>query len=364
MNKANIVFVIPSLKAGGAERVISTLCNAIVSNFSITIIVLYKSPSFYYLDPKINIIYCNDSYNPKQTIFQSVNNHFRCIRKIYKTLKQNKTQVVIGFMTTTNVYAIIAGKLAKVPSIISERVHPDFIDASKFWFKIRKLVYPWTNYLVVQTHDIARYFSSYLQDEKLKIILNPLNTELTNKRNLDISKENIILNIGRLDYQKNQDLLIRAFAKTNYKDWKLIILGEGKKKDDYIKLINQLGLSNHVMLLGNVEDVWNYYNKARIFAFTSRFEGFPNALTEAMYFGLPCISTDCPSGPSELINDGVNGFLIPIEDQDLLEQKLQALMENDMLRNELGQQAMLNTDRFDVDQIASEWEELIYNLQK
>lgn len=362
LKKKKIIFVIPSLQSGGAERVLTTLSNALIEHFNIIIIVLYNEPIFYKLDYRIKVIYCHDFYNAEQSLLQSINNHYKCIRLICNIIKNNNVDVLIGFMTTANIYAIIAGKLTGIKIIISERVHPKFSDVSRYWFILRRFIYSYTDYLVIQTEEIADYFEKFIKKNKLKIILNPLSPALANHRNLSTPKEKIILNVGRLDDQKNQDMLIRAFSKTDYLNWTLVLIGEGKNRNAYLKLIHDLKLSSHVELLGNVEDVWTYYNKASIFAFTSRYEGFPNALTEAMYFGLSCISTDCPSGPSELIIDGENGFLIEVEDEIMLAQKLNILMNDKELMEQLGSAAMMNTEKFNIEHIASQWRTLISNI--
>ncbi|WP_250436285.1 glycosyltransferase family 4 protein [Hanstruepera flava] len=362
MKKRKIAFIIPSLQTGGAERVVVTLSNSLSTRFDVTIIALYSSEIFYALNPNVTVKFCSGTYKFNTNPITRVLNHFKLIKGIYSIVKQNKIEVMIGFMTTPNVYAVIASKIAKVRCIISERVHPNHIQASKFWGLIRKKIYPFTDYMVIQTQEIADYFSSFIKVEKIKIILNPLNPELLNKIQSDNKRENVILNVGRLDYQKNQDMLIRAFSNIERKDWKLFIAGDGSQKNNYLKLIDELNLTNSVELLGNIDDLSHYYNSAKIFAFTSRYEGFPNALTEAMAFGLACVSTDCPSGPSELIFDNKNGILIPVEDQTSLEVKLQLLMDNEELRTNLSLNAQLDTQKFEHNVIADQWELLIQNL--
>lgn len=364
MHRPKIAFLIPSLEAGGAERVVVTLSNSLIDYFDVTIVVLYKSAVFFEIDSKVNIMFCGDSYKPIYSIKHSLKTHLRLIRKIVSLLRSNNIDLIIGFMTTPNVYAVLASKLAKIPCIISERVHPDYIDTSNFWFKLRKRLYPLANCLVIQTHDIANYFSKFVNPNKIQIILNPLNPSLVDNKNLKIPKENIILNVGRLNYQKNQEMLIKAFANVNIEGWKLIIVGDGEEKKRFINLINELDLNDSIYLAGNSNNISEYYNKASIFAFTSRYEGFPNALTEAMYFGLPCISTDCPSGPSELITDSVNGFLIPSESQQLLEEKLRLLINNPETRLKIGLEAEKNIDKFKVENVSQQWQSIINNLLK
>ncbi len=361
LKKSKIAFLIPSLEAGGAERVVATLANSLVITYDVTIIVLYKSPIFFKLNPDINIIYCGDEYQAVYSLKHSITSHLKFIRTIIKIIKSNNIRLLIGFMTTPNIYAVIAAKYSGIRSIISERVHPKYTEASKVWFSVRRHLYPFADKLVIQTQDIADYFSRFIKEKNMQIILNPLNPELISKRDIT-NKENIILNVGRLNYQKNQDMLIRAFSNINPIDWKLIIVGDGKELANYKRLINELETADKVILTGNVEDVSDYYNKSKIFAFTSRYEGFPNALTEAMYFGLASIATDCPSGPSDLITNEENGFLIPSENQKALEDKLRLLMSNSPIREKMGKAAMNDTDKFKIENISLQWEQLINNL--
>jgi len=362
LKKNNIAFLIPSLESGGAERVVSTLSNSLVSDFNVTLIILYNCKIFYTLNPNIKLEFCKEDYNPNQNILQGIINHFKLLKQLKKIIKKNEIKIIIGFMTTANVYAVIISKLLRMPSIISERVHPKYIMASKFWFFLRRLTYPLTDCLVVQTNEILEYFSKFVKQNKIKIILNPLSPELASKRFLSSKREKVILNVGRLDYQKNQDLLIKAFSKIQAKNWRLYLLGDGNRRGEYENLIENLNMGNSIFLKGNVSNVEEYYNTSSIFVFTSRFEGFPNALTEAMYFGLPSISTNCPSGPAEIINDSKNGFLIPVGDQKSLESKLSILINNSELREKFSKESILSTTDFDVIDITTNWKNLINDL--
>uniref|UniRef100_UPI00404AF2C4 glycosyltransferase family 4 protein n=1 Tax=Gelidibacter sp. TaxID=2018083 RepID=UPI00404AF2C4 len=362
MKKVNLAFVISSLNPGGAERVLSILANELIEDYNITIITLYKSEPFYKLNNNILVEYCQQLYIDNPTKWQSLTNHIKLFYKLFKIIRKHKIEICIGFMTTSNIYVTLASKLKRMPCIISERIHPEHYDIGKFWNFVRKKTYPLATKLVVQTQSIKSYFEAYMKRDQLVIIKNPLAPELTAKRNLKITKNQIILNIGRLDYQKNQDLLIKAFANIKNDDWRLHIIGEGVNRKVYEDLIKSLNIENKVNLLGNKTDVDTYYNESSIFVFSSRFEGFPNALTEAMYFGLPCISTDCPSGPSELIKDGINGFLTPVENQQALEKKLQNLMDDASLREMLSKNAIKSTEEFQSEIIANQWKSIINKL--
>ena len=354
--------MLPSLKAGGAERVVSTIANQLIEEYEITIIVFYECTPFYPLDGRINIVFCKKVYRKESSSIQSIKTHIQLFKKSLQILKQENTRIVIGFMTTANIYAVIAAKRLRIKSIISERIHPEHEVISKFWLVLKKFFYPKSNRLIVQTKAIKSYFKGFVANERLEIIKNPLAPELILKRDLSKTKERLILNVGRLDDQKNQDLLIKAFANIPNKNWKLVLIGEGTNRLLYTNLIAKLNLQEQVILKGNVNCVEDYYNTASLFVFTSRFEGYPNALTEAMYFGIPCISTDCPSGPSELISNAVNGFLIPIGNQNLLETKMKLLMNDENLRTKFNTNALKSTIGFEAEHIALQWKSIINNV--
>ncbi|WP_417213414.1 glycosyltransferase family 4 protein [Bizionia sp.] len=358
-NKPKIAFVITSLTSGGAERVLSTLANSFVADYQVTIITLYNVMPFYELDSRIKHISCKESYNKNMRFIDSLTNNVYMIGSLYRILKKEQISVAIGFMTTTNIYTIIASKFARIPCLISERTHPDYDPLSNFWIKIRKKTYPYCTKLIVQTAGIKSYFSKFLNPEKLAIIKNPLADSLIAFRDESKQKENIILSVGRLDPVKNQRLLIEAFSEMEIDNWKIQIVGEGELRSELQALINDLNLENSVELVGSVDNVHDYYNKARIFAFTSNFEGFPNALIEAMAFGLPCISTNCPSGPNEVIDDGENGFLIPVGDKNMLKRKLEILITQPELGERFGASAKASTTKFETKHISEQWKHLI-----
>jgi len=358
-NKPKIAFIITSLTSGGAERVLSTLANSFIADYQVTIITLYNVMPFYELDSRIKRISCKESYNKNMRFIDSLTNNIYMIGSLYRILKKEQISVAIGFMTTTNIYTVIASKLARIPCLISERTHPDYDPLSAFWIKIRKKAYPYCTKLIVQTAGIKSYFTKFLNPDKLAIIKNPLADSLIAFRDESLKKENIILSVGRLDPVKNQRLLIEAFSEMEIDNWKIQIVGEGELRSELQALINALNLEDSVELIGSVDCVHDYYNKARIFAFTSNFEGFPNALIEAMAFGLPCISTNCPSGPNEVIDDGENGFLIPVGDKNMLKRKLEILISQPELGKRFGASAKASTAKFETKHISEQWQHLI-----
>ncbi len=162
MKKQKLAFIIPSLKAGGAERVVSTLSNHLIDNFEVTIIVLYRCEPFYTLDNRIKLIYIKEVYSAQQGVLKSILNNISFVNSIYKHLKALNSDIIIGFTTTANMYAVMASRILKKPCIISERIHPEYGSISKMWYKIRKILYPKANALVVQTEAIKEYFETFL----------------------------------------------------------------------------------------------------------------------------------------------------------------------------------------------------------
>ncbi|PWI29251.1 hypothetical protein DI383_12485 [Flavobacteriaceae bacterium LYZ1037] len=359
--KKTIAFVLPSLNAGGAQRVVTTLANLLVKEYHVCIIVLYNCESFYKLHPDVTIEYCQKNYNSNPTLLQSLTNNFKLINNLIRILKKNKTDIVIGFMPITNVYAIVASKILGIPNIISERANPEFSTINKVWSRIRKIAYPFSNCLVVQTKANKRYFKSFIKSE-IEILKNPINQNLLEKRDETIPKENIILNVGRLAEPKNQDLLIHAFSNINHENWKLVFVGDGNNYSKLKELITSLRMDDHIILTGNSSEVSTHYNKAKIFAFTSKYEGFPNVIIESMAYGLACISTDCPYGPSEIIENNKNGLLIPVGNQKELEKGLTKLMHDATLQEKFGKNAMQTTEAYHPTKIVLEWTTLINKL--
>jgi len=359
VRKKNIAFIIHSLSSGGAERVISTLSNQLIDTYNISIITFLNAPPFYPLDKRIKLLACFDNINPSSNIFQALNTNYGLYKKISGFLKSEAIDLCIGFLTTSNVLSVLAARSNNIPVIVSERINPNSSKKPFVWERLRKFTYPKADYVIIQTQKIRGFFSSWIEDSKLRILANPLSPNLKYDQTLDDSRDNIVLNVGRLTDQKGQDMLIKAFSDLNPKGWKLIIVGEGIKRPIYEDLIRKLEMTEKIFLVGSEKNISKYYNSAKIFAFTSRFEGFPNALIEAMYMNLPCISTDCPTGPSELISDGLNGFLVPIDDQKSFREKLNMLVNNQDLRIKFSENGKAEVERFSVEKVVEEWEGII-----
>jgi len=344
-----ITFIITSLGSGGAERVVSILANNFVKNYQVSIILLSNDEIFYDLNKNISVVKLN-LYAPTNSIYYKLTNNFKRIKKLKQAISYENPDVVISFMTQTNILSIIASRLNNKKIIISERINFNFLQ-SKIWKLLRNTIYRFANALVVQSeYDKNKY--SFCN--KVKVIFNPLDSKdfLTEK------KEQYILAVGRVDYQKGFDRLIEAYRLLNT-SWKLLIVGDGVEKDRLEKLVLKYKLEDKILFIGKKKNIEEYYLKASIFALSSRIEGFPNVLVEAMGYGCACVAFDCLTGPRDIIEDGKNGFLVQDGNIEQYAKKIQELIDNSELRERFSKEAKKIRNKLDVHNITNEWKNLI-----
>lgn len=340
-----IVFVTPSLGPGGRERVLSILMNYCVQQGDSVHLILYAKNIriFYPLDSRIIIHKSTFGLNKFDALYV-----FKSLLFIRNTVKKINADRMVSFEEMWNRLALLAIVGLKIKSIISNRNNPyrdyGFIDR-----KLANWLYPKADLLIAQTQIAKEVYEKRYKLKKCIVIGNPIN-----QLNVDFAgcnRENIVVSVGRLMTSKNHDRLVRIFSQTDYKDWKLVIVGgdfanqnnSGKLK----KLINELHLENHVVLVGAQKDVNSYLLKSKIFAFTSEREGFPNVVGEAMAAQLPVVSYDCVAGPREMIMDGENGYLIPVYDDRMFTVKLNNLMTDEALRISMAEKALKSIRKFD-----------------
>ncbi|MDZ8050456.1 MAG: glycosyltransferase family 4 protein [Aulosira sp. ZfuVER01] len=357
-----VTFVISSLTFGGAERVMSIMANYwAAQGWEITVLTLddTKIPDFY-LDSRVSYIPLN-LYKKSPNALIGIWSNLQRILTLRSAISQNKPHTVISFMTQTNIITLLATRLLGIPVIVSERNYPLRHSIGMGWQQLRQLTYPFAERIVVQTQRIKNFFPSQLQSRVCIIpnpVLAPPKAQASSDKLLDPRS---LIAVGRLHQQKGFDLLLQAFAKLKdiYPEWKLTILGEGSLLPELEALRNQLELGDRVHFLGPVKNVYGFLKQAELFIMSSRFEGFPNALAEAMACGLPVISTDCPSGPQEIIRNGIDGILVPNEDVSALAQAMDKLMSDESQRKSLAARAPEIIERFSLEKIMGMWETLL-----
>jgi len=323
---------------------VSILANSFIKKYKVTIILLSKKEIFYTLNSNIKIVEL-DLYKKSYNIYDKVLNNYNRIYKLKDSLNKENANVVISFMTQTNIVSIIAARSDNYKIIVSERSNYNFLK-STVWILLRKIIYRFADSLVVQSEYDKKKYSFH---KNVKVIFNPLQIKETK-----VERENIILAVGRVDYLKGFDRLIEIYAQLKT-DWKLVIVGEGEQRSSIEASIKELQLEDSVLLVGRKTNIEEYYAKAKIFALSSRMEGFPNVLVEAMGHGCACIAFDCLTGPRDIIIDGLNGYLV--EDNNIQEYivKLQELTNNSTLRNKFSHEAKNIQERLNIDKISNKW---------
>jgi glycosyltransferase involved in cell wall biosynthesis len=256
--------------------------------------------------------------------------------------------------------------------VVSERIDPTQYPLPPFWSALRRVFYPKAKAVVVQTPVVRRWAEGFLRADSVHVIPNPVMApsiapeqvrELPSALELRQARRRVLA-VGRLHAQKGFDLLIRAFAacRAEHPDWDLVILGEGQERANLESLAAELGVSSAVSLPGRVACPVTVMHRSDLFVLSSRYEGFPNVLLEAMAAGLPVIAADCPSGPSHIVRDGVDGLLVPPEDVDALARAMGALMGDPKRREALRARAGEVTERFAVDRIMAGWGQLLRSV--
>lgn len=344
-----ILFIISSLSSGGAERVLSTLANYwSEKNWDINVFVMSKEKKFYKLNDNINLYHSQEYSN------NSLVNYAKQLRDIRKTIKDVQPDLIISFLDLMNISTLIASTGLKTPLIISERNNFDTLKG-KHWRLLRRLSYPFSNGMVVQSnYDFEKYH--YVKSKQ--IIANPLDKELI-LNVLPTDKEKMIIAVGSLSHQKGFDMLIHALKSVDMQDWKCLIIGEGKEREKLTQLIQSNHLEDKIELIGQKKNIFEYFKKASIFVLSSRYEGFPNVLNEAMAHGCTSVAFNCKTGPSDMIIDGQNGLIVKSEDIEELSAKITKAIKNKALREHIFPEAIKNKEKNDLEKVAKTWENYI-----
>lgn len=358
--RRKVVFVISSLDLGGAERVMTILANALSElDYEITIISKLKSAVSYPISEEVRLYYPETKVNYRNkltTFFGRIGQN----RDIHRFLLRKKPDVVIPFSTTTNGMIIVMCKILGLPVIASE--HMNYKTTSeKFSHRfIRRYIYPHSSFLTVLTkRDKEEYYMRFMKN--VVVMPNPLALKPFSN-NETASREKCIMAVGDLNRieHKGFDTLLQIFAniRKEQPDWNLCIAGGGEVKP-VEDLIEKFGLVGHVSLLGHIKEVQKYLQSCSIFALSSRWEGLPLVLVEAMSQGIACIAFDCFTGPAEMITNGFDGILVEDQNRDSFEKELSKLITDEGLRKELGRHAIDSSRRFIPEEIVPLWQELI-----
>lgn len=360
-----LFFVINNLQGGGAERVISILANEFSKQgFNVFMVCLNQAePAFKIAATVTRVDLLKE--RGKEHIFNRIRYAGLIYFRLMALLIKERPDAVVSFMTAANLWTGLACSLTNVPFVVSERTMPDrTINSFNYFFrKLSFLIYRNSKAIVVPAIGIAdciKKNNSYKALNNFKIIRNPIHV-FPKPSGRKVNDRAFILGVGRLNYIKGFDLLIDAYSKIDTDLVDLIIVGDGTEYEKLQAQVERLNLLDRVKLLGAKDNLQDYYHQAELFVLSSRNEGYPNALIEAMSFGCACIAVDCEFGPSEIIEHEVNGVLVENSNQVKLSAAINKLIKNESLRKKISTNAQLIKKTNSVKNISANWGSLIFN---
>jgi len=358
-----IALLISSLGPGGAERVMSLLAGGLaVRGHEVWLITLAASGNdFFVVDPRVRRLGLG-LMGDSGTAFEALRANAQRLRALRRAVSTIEPHVVLSFVTRMNVLAILACTGLPPRVVVSERVDPASHREERIWAALRSVAYHRADAVVVQTEAAAHWFRRRLGKRlAVTVIPNPVDPA---GDALPCSVEvprPFMLAAGRLVHQKGFDILIRAFATVAREcgQLRLAIAGEGPEEQALRNLVAALRLDDRVHFLGQVRGLRTLMRQADAFILSSRYEGFPNVLLEALASGLPVVATDCPGGPREILRDGEFGLLVPCENPVALAAALRCIATDAALRNRLSGRGPLATERYQVDRVVGGWEAVL-----
>ena len=344
--------------AGGAERQIILLSNQMaLRGHDVTLCVLNEFKSKYAISDKVKVLDLTSAEGKGR---------LRIIKRLVafrKAIKQVCPDIIVNYNLQSAYFCLTLNKKNRGKVVYSERGDPYDAEYSGLLGKVRDLTVPRMDGLVFQSEGARDFFPESMKSKSI-IIHNSVNVP-QDKYPMPEKREKRIVSVGRLHPQKNFPLLINAFARiaSTYPDYELDIYGDGDLRETLQSQINSLGLSSRVSLNKSRTDVWDCIRTASLFVLTSDYEGMPNALMEAMSLGLPCIAADCrPGGARTLINDGENGYVVPLRDEGALVDKMNYLLSHPEKAEEIALNARHLQDTHTDEKIFNKWNDYLSNI--
>jgi GalNAc-alpha-(1->4)-GalNAc-alpha-(1->3)-diNAcBac-PP-undecaprenol alpha-1,4-N-acetyl-D-galactosaminyltransferase len=353
--RPRMLFIIGSLQAGGAERQLSALANFWAACGAHVTLSTWNGPEvadFYTLDPQVNRVHLG--VNGSGSRFVSLLGIVAGVLRLRRLIKASRPDVLLSFIDVSNVCSIAAAGGLNARVVVAERTHPAFRRSmGRPWRLLRRLTYPHADLVVAQTYDASEWLERKCR-ARVAVIPNALR-ELPGVSSGP--REPLIVGVGRLTAEKGFDLLLRAFSslQRDFPTWRVCLIGDGPERSALVRLCSELKLEQQVEFVGEVREVDGWLASASLLVHPSRREGFPNAVLEAMGMGLPVICADCRAGPSELIQDRVNGRLVPVDDIAELTAAMAELMASSDSRERLGREALRVRQRYSQARIMEEW---------
>ena len=356
----NITLIISSLSAGGAERVLSNLANYWdKKGHNIIFITLAADKPFYSLSESIRLMQIDQVSADDEKFITRICKIAKRLYFLRKAIQKSEVDVVVSFVDVMNITTLMACVGLKIPVVVSERIDPHFHPLPRFYKFLRKCFYRYAKKVVVQTKSAEAYFTEL---KNVVIIPNVVRKFSPVIRDFSLPITHII-SVGRLCEQKDFSTLIKAFSEIHksHPHMMLTIYGEGSERACLESLIKSLNMTGNVFLPGTVNNIEKILSSADLFVFPSLYEGFSNALCEAMASGLPVIASNC-TGNVDVVQDGINGVLFPAGDADALASIMNELVLDLRKCQKLSQNAMTLSDHYSLAKIYQLWDKIIKEL--
>lgn len=326
--------------------------------YQVEILTMSGTEKSYELDKRVSVQTLLSLKERKNTVWNTLVR----MPRFWNYLKTDDTDVYVVMLPKTTIMLLLFRWLTKAKVIAAERVDP-----ASYSNHIAKMLRRFSKYAdgwVFQTEDAQKWYGDTIRTCKSTVIPNAINPVFIRPQYMK-KKRKAIAGAGRLNDQKNFGLLIRAFAKIapEFPEYNLIIYGKGNKEQELKSLVESLGLQGRIELPGNIQNIAEEMEKNTMFVLSSDFEGMPNALMEAMALGLPCVSTDCPcGGPRYLIQDGINGLLVPVGDADEIAEAMRKILSDSNMAEHMGKEAMKIAQNLAPDKIYGKWDAFIVSI--
>lgn len=348
-----ICFIGGGLQGGGQERSLTILANYLASNnYKVSIINLFRTEQFYELECSIEVFWPKINRAKHHRLIYAL----LVLPYLRRTIKILKPDVLLSYGEWFNPFVIFSTRFLGLPLYVFDRMGPE-MKLDTLVSITRNALYKFASGIIVQTSTANKIIAEKTGNRNIAVIPNPVTVI---DANTSVKKKQIV-SVGRLSREKGHIILIRAFATLKQLDWSLHLVGDGPERSSLEKEAFSLGISERVKFYGQKKEFSNILGESDIFVLASFYEGFPNALIEAMSVPLACISSNCVAGPSDIIEEGVNGILIEPGNVEALASALNHLIENPSLREKMASKAYNIRETLALDKIVQQYLNFIFS---
>jgi glycosyltransferase involved in cell wall biosynthesis len=355
------------MNSGGAERVAANLVNAwSARGDSVALLITFsgRGECFYPLSDNVQVNFLADLAGRTGRNPSAYWARFRTLRNV---IRASQPDAVVSLLSNVNIGAILACRSLGYRVIVSERIHPPMISIGRLWALLRRFTYPLAFRVVMLSMEGLHWLETHIPRAKGVVIPNPVLFPLPSGapvlpiERFILPERRLLLAVGRLDVQKGFADLLEAFGALAPRQlsWDLVILGEGPERPRLVQQVAVLGLQQRVLLPGRAGNIGDWYDRADLYVMSSRFEGFPNTLAEAMAYGCAAVSYDCDTGPRDIIRHEQDGLLVtPVGDVLALTRAMEQLMSDDAERKRMATRAIEVRERYSMSRILELWDSL------